>query len=109
MFFKRSKRDASVESLYRTLNLYNEKDYLNSHPDVAAAVRRGDFQSGFDHFRKSGLAEGRFPGFDGFDHVKYLQRNPDVANSLKGKNEDTLAGARDHFRRSGYAEGRNWD
>jgi hypothetical protein len=108
MLFKRSKREASADSLYRSLNLYNEKDYLNSHPDVAAAVRRGDFQSGFDHFRKSGLAEGRFPGFDGFDHNMYLERNADVADSLKSKNEDMFAAVREHFRRSGYAEGRSW-
>jgi hypothetical protein len=92
----------------RSLQLFNEKDYLACHPDVAAAVRRGDFSSGFDHYRKNGLTEGRFPGFDGFDHVKYLERNPDVATSLKSTNEDTSAGAREHFKRSGYAEGRSW-
>lgn len=108
MFFKSTKNNLAADSLMRSLQLFNEKDYLACNPDVSAAVRRGDFSSGFDHYRKTGLAEGRFPGFDGFDHVKYLQRNPDVANSLKSKNEDTVAGARDHFRRSGYAEGRSW-
>ena len=38
---------------------FDEKDYLARHPDVAAAVARGDFTSGFQHFHTHGKREGR--------------------------------------------------
>lgn len=107
MLPKASKTNSSPDSLMRSIKLFNEKDYLRCHQDVEFAVRRGDYSSGFDHYLKYGILEGRFPGFHGFDHIKYLARNPDVADSLKSKGGDMRAGARDHFRRSGYAEGRS--
>jgi hypothetical protein len=57
---------------------------------------------------KTALPKAGFRDLMAFDHVKYLERNPDVATSLKSTNEDTSAGAREHFKRSGYAEGRSW-
>ena len=38
---------------------YNERDYLASNPDVAKAVRNGDFFSGWTHFNSHGRKEGR--------------------------------------------------
>jgi hypothetical protein len=38
---------------------FNEFFYLNQHPDVAAAVERGEYRSGLDHF----LVEGRAKGY----------------------------------------------
>jgi len=38
---------------------FDEKDYLARNPDVAAAVARGDFVSGFQHFETHGRREGR--------------------------------------------------
>ena len=38
---------------------FNEIFYLNQHPDVAAAVERGDYRSGLDHY----LADGRAKGY----------------------------------------------
>lgn len=34
--------------------------YRNHHPDVNAAVARGEFASGWEHFRRYGAAEGRY-------------------------------------------------
>lgn len=42
---------------------FNEDYYLNSNPDVAAAVQAGQFQSGLDHYNQFGQAEGRQGGF----------------------------------------------
>lgn len=38
---------------------FSEADYLNTHPDVAAAVSSGTFQSGREHFDQYGKSEGR--------------------------------------------------
>lgn len=38
---------------------YDEQAYLASNPDVAAAVARGDFASGSDHYNAFGQYEGR--------------------------------------------------
>jgi hypothetical protein len=37
--------------------------YLKAYPDVAAAVRDGGFSSGYEHYVRSGKAEGREPAF----------------------------------------------
>lgn len=38
---------------------FDEAFYLASNPDVAAAVARGEFSSGLEHFQRFGQAEGR--------------------------------------------------
>src|SRR5215469_6370633 len=38
---------------------FNEAAYLYLHPDVAAAVRRGEYRSGLEHWKKYGKEEGR--------------------------------------------------
>ena len=38
---------------------YNEGEYLELNPDVAAAVKKGDFVSGVDHYLQYGFGENR--------------------------------------------------
>ncbi len=38
---------------------FDEHDYLNANPDVKAAVGVGQFGSGFEHYLRHGLSEGR--------------------------------------------------
>lgn len=38
---------------------FDESFYLAAHPDVAAALSRGEIRSGYDHFRSVGRVEGR--------------------------------------------------
>jgi SAM-dependent methyltransferase len=40
---------------------FDEAFYLQTNPDVAAAVRRGELASGYKHFTIFGAREGRFP------------------------------------------------
>jgi len=40
---------------------FNEFYYLNQHPDVAAAVRAGQFRSGLDHYLVAGASLGYEP------------------------------------------------
>lgn len=39
--------------------IFNESDYLDANPDVAAAVSNGQFDSGQEHYNKYGKTEGR--------------------------------------------------
>lgn len=39
--------------------LWNEQRYLDANPDVKAAVERGEFSSGKDHWQQFGQSEGR--------------------------------------------------
>jgi len=40
-------------------NVFSEREYLRCHPDVRQAVRRGDFESGYEHYQRYGRREGR--------------------------------------------------
>lgn len=77
--------------------VFDEAFYLADNPGVAAAVERGTFDSGFDHYQAFGREERRDPT-DWFDTSFYLQSNPDVA----GAGIDPFA----HFLRFGQFEDR---
>lgn len=63
------------------INLFfDENFYLAEHPDVAEAVAKGMFTSGFQHFSKYGQFEGRNPSLL-FDNQLYLAQNTDVAEA----------------------------
>lgn len=89
---------------------FSESGYLALYPDVAAAVARGDFASGQEHYLSRGRVEGRTAPvkLDGtqvlFDANFYLQQNPDVANAM-GNNPGLEAW--NHFSRYGVREGRD--
>jgi hypothetical protein len=38
---------------------FHDMAYLDANPDVEAAVRRGEFHSGYQHWQLHGAAEGR--------------------------------------------------
>ena len=71
-----------TESLWDWLgqidSLFNEKAYLLAHPDVGAAVAKGDLPSGWHHYQLFGQREARKVGTDsyctgiaGFDAVLF--------------------------------------
>lgn len=84
------------------LTLFDTSFYLGQNSDVAAAVTRGAFSSGFDHFIQSGQFEGRDPSYL-FDTSFYLEQNPDVAAAVT---RDELTGI-EHFIQFGQFEGRD--
>ena len=57
---------------------YDEQFYLQSNPDITAAVQTGTFKSGLQHFIEFGETEGRRASLL-FDEEFYLRKNPDVA------------------------------
>lgn len=68
------------------INLFfDENFYLAQNPDVAEAVARGKFASGFQHFFKFGQSEGRNPSIL-FDNREYLAQNSDIAEAVAAGN-----------------------
>jgi hypothetical protein len=63
--------------------LFDESVYLETYPDVAAAVAAGLFGSGREHFLKHGLSEGRVAISSSYDEETYLDANPDVAAAVE--------------------------
>jgi hypothetical protein len=87
---------------------FQESAYLARNPDVADAVAKGIFTSGFDHFQRYGkfaFAEGNtdLRADDLFDPAFYLSANPDVAAGIAA---GTYATAWDHWRIVGFKENR---
>lgn len=67
-----------------SVHLFNEAFYLQHNPDVAAAVSRNEFPSGYDHFLRFGLNEGRMGTPDWTPSIEetYLSHNLDVAHAV---------------------------
>ncbi|NER79306.1 MAG: hypothetical protein F6K42_06920, partial [Leptolyngbya sp. SIO1D8] len=83
--------------------LFDENYYLNQNPDVAAAVSHGAFQSGYDHFVRFGLSEGRNPSVL-YNQDFYLAAHSDVARAVDvGFFDSGLT----HFLNFGHRENRN--
>ena len=87
---------------------FDEAFYLAQNPDVAAAVERGEFSSGEEHFIRFGQAEGRQPAPSAptnltFNEEFYLQANPGVAAAVE---RGEFSSGLEHFLLFGQAEGR---
>ena len=87
-------------------NDWNEAQYLQIYPDVAAEVQRGTFVSGYHHYLVAGRAEGRNDGKPPSDwnEAQYLQVYPDVAAEVQ---RGTFVSGYHHYLVAGRAEGRN--
>lgn len=99
------------------MSSFNEELYLAANPDVAAAVARGQFASGRQHYNRHGRYEGRplVPATTpasapaqsvasaGFNEELYLAANPDVAAAVA---RGQFASGRMHYNRHGIFEGR---
>jgi hypothetical protein len=84
-------------------NLFDERFYLETYPDIATAVRSKKIKSGLDHYVETGYFENRLPRRFIVDERYYLQANPDVAEAIK---KGRLKSAQDHFNHAGFTEGR---
>jgi len=80
----------------------DKKWYLETYPDVAAAVSNGDYSSGCKHYYVNGQEEGRSPG-DTCDEAYYLSIYPDVSAAVS--NGDYSSGCA-HYYLYGREEGR---
>jgi hypothetical protein len=77
--------------------------YVETYPDVRAAIMNGQFKSAVQHYLAYGFQEGRLPSSPKVDEAWYLATYPDVAQAiLDGK----VKNGTDHFIHYGYIEGR---
>ncbi len=83
-------------------NGFDEALYLSRNTDVAAAVRNGQLESGWQHFQLYGQKEGRSPNAL-FDVDYYLSQYKDVAAAV-ARGETT---AWTHYNNFGWKEGRD--
>lgn len=79
---------------------FDEEFYLNSNPDVYAAVQAGIYKDGAEHYEYYGRFEGRpFQATNGFDAAYYAEVYGDVAAAG--------VAAVTHYETNGLAEGRS--
>ena len=82
---------------------FDERRYLDRNPDVASAMRAGEFDSAFGHLSTHGYFEHR-PTFEfRVDEAWYRKTYPDIDEAISKR---TFASAAEHFRDYGYYEGR---
>ena len=84
--------------------MFNENYYLLKYPDVKAAVDAKIFNSGLEHFKLAGLAEGRVEISPYYFEQTYLQKYPDVAQAV---NSGFFKTGVEHFLNYGFDEGRS--
>jgi polygalacturonase len=72
----------NTEPLVSQNSLFDEHYYLKMYPNVAAAVAKGEFATGYDHYIEYGQYEGYSPS-PYWDEAWYLKENPDVAAAVK--------------------------
>ena len=86
-----------------TINeIFDEQFYLDTYPEVAAAVANGTISDSFFHFIRFGQFEGRDPNAI-FNTNFYLTNNPNVATAVQ---QNSLT-AVEHFINFGQFEGRD--
>lgn len=83
-------------------SFFDEAFYLRLYPDVAQAVQAGTIASGWYHFQRWGVLEGRQPS-SSYDEIYYLTHNPDVARAVVQRVFRTGFA---HFVQYGFQEGR---
>ncbi|HIK30711.1 MAG TPA: hypothetical protein IGS17_13380 [Oscillatoriales cyanobacterium M59_W2019_021] len=86
-----------------TYNIFDENYYLQTRPDVRAAVAAGAFKSGLHHFQEAGQRAGFTTVSPYWNEAVYLQANPDVAAAVAGGG---FASGLDHYIRFGERENR---
>jgi hypothetical protein len=82
---------------------FDENSYLESNPDVAAAVAAGRVASGWDHFISTGYFEGRCPGLLPIDEDWYASEYPDV---MSGIDDGSIDDVSEHYSLFGYRHGK---
>lgn len=82
---------------------FNQRQYSQLNPDVAAAVAAGQFRTAYDHFIAYGQQENRPLGIN-YTESAYLERNADVKAAVAN---GTFSSGWEHYRAYGHAETRS--
>lgn len=83
---------------------YDETFYVEQYADVRAAIEKGKFRSGREHYLKTGYREGRRGALGAVDEEWYRATYSDVRKAVEaGK----MPSGADHFKSFGWKEGRS--
>jgi hypothetical protein len=82
---------------------FDEENYLRANPDVAAAIRRGEWRTPRDHFVAVGYFENRDGAAKPLSEVWYQRVNSDVAEAIKA---GEWTSGDHHYREKGLFEWR---
>ena len=83
---------------------FDEEAYLDSNPDVAAAIRRGEINSAHAHYISDGYFEDREGANQIFDELWYVRHYSDVAKAIK---TGAWLTGRHHYNNDGIFEWRS--
>jgi hypothetical protein len=83
--------------------LFSEKFYLETYPDIAESYRTGQLTDLRQHYVEQGYFEGRIGAPVEVDGRYYASLYRDVAEALS---RGDLKSAREHYEKAGWAEGR---
>ncbi len=81
----------------------DEDWYLETYPDIKAAIAAGAVRSAAHHYRRFGYFEHRMPRRIAVDEAWYLQAHPDVKDAIA---KQVYASAQEHYVIAGFREGR---
>jgi hypothetical protein len=82
---------------------FREANYLRTHEDIAAAVKRAEMISGLRHYLQVGMIEDReIPARD-FSEEDYLSMYPDIREAVT---KGVLGSGYAHWVEHGWLEGR---
>jgi|HubBroStandDraft_6_1064221.scaffolds.fasta_scaffold254838_1 hypothetical protein len=82
---------------------FDERWYLETYPDVEAAINRGGVSTALEHYVNAGYYEGRSPGPCFVDRAWYEQYYKDLHGALQ---DGVIVDSAEHFQHNGYFEGR---
>ncbi len=88
---------------YLKTSFVEESWYIETYPDVYAAILAGRTSSAAAHFRAAGYREGRLPGRLPFDAGFYYTHYKDLATTFHASDTE---GLQRHYETRGYFEGR---
>jgi hypothetical protein len=81
----------------------DEEWYLETYPDIRAAIASGAVRSAAHHYRRFGYFEHRMPRRIMVDEAWYMQAHPDVKDAIA---KQVYASAQEHYVIAGFREGR---
>ena len=86
-----------------TINNFDETAYLNAHPDVKAAIAKGDFANAYEHYTKFGKAEGR-TAFDKAETDAKAATDRAATEAAQAANRKVVADAKAAKKAAGFGD-----
>ena len=85
------------------INNFDQTAYLNAHPDVKAAIAKGDFANAYEHYTKFGKAEGR-TAFDKTETAAAAAADAAAKEAAQAANRKVVADAKAAKKAAGFGD-----